>query len=162
MPLDFLQHPLLRAWHFNQGRTSIIIRLPSNAAFSSRCTIWVCRVTNSSTSAACATSRWCSPPQTTGSRLRGSAHAACACAAALTARRVLANYAWKMLVFSDAVERWQHVMWLDAGQELRAAVDGVRATLHTTGPALNNQIKKIKRLLLIVAQATSLPFKAAT
>jgi hypothetical protein len=141
MPLDFLQHPLLRAWYFNQGRTSIIIFLPSNAAFSSRCTIWVCHVTNSCTSAACVTSRWCSPPQTTGRRLPGSVHAARLRAAALTARRVLANYAWKMLVFSDAVERWQHVMWLDAGQELRAAVDGVRATLHTTGPALNNQIK---------------------
>ena len=59
----------------------------------------------------------------------------------MTARRVLANYAWKMLVFSDAVKRWHHVMWLDAGQELRAAVDGVRATLHTTGPPLNHTIK---------------------
>jgi hypothetical protein len=83
-------------------------------------------------------------------------------AAALTTRRVLANYAWKMLVFSDAVERWQHVMWLDAGQELRATVDGVRATLHTTGPALNNHIKNTNKTTLIVAQATSLPFKAAT
>ena len=47
--------------------------------------------------------------------------------------RVLANYAWKMLVFTDAVKRWRHVMWLDAGQELRASMDGVRAALVTHG-----------------------------
>jgi hypothetical protein len=74
---------------------------------------------------------------------------------------VLANYAWKMLVFSDAAKRWRHIMWLDAGQELRAGIDGVRAALHSPGassPAIHPQHTRV----LTARQATSSRSRAAT
>jgi hypothetical protein len=102
-----------------------------------RCMTLACHVTSSCACVACATSRFYSRTRRTGRPLPGALRMRMLIfsRAVKTLARVLANYAWKMLVFSDAAERWRHIMWLDAGQELRASIDGVRAILHSTGPS---------------------------
>jgi hypothetical protein len=66
-----------------------------------------------------------------------------------------------MLVFSDAAKRWQHIMWLDAGQELRASIDGVRSVLMSTGHTRTHHTF-LNPKPLIIQQGTSSLFKGAT
>jgi hypothetical protein len=104
-----------RSIHYFEPGTDVKVRLAaalprmSASPLRPRCTTSASLAISSSACDVCATSKFCSLTPAAGHLLPSiyPKPSLPARARANSPRRVLANYAWKMLVFSDAAKRWQ-------------------------------------------------------